>query len=35
MYTPFHFKADFINNMDHVRIRVLNPRQWALAKKGE
>ena len=35
MYSIHHFKADLINNMDHMRIRVLNPRQWSLAKKGE
>ena len=28
-----HFKPDLINNMDHMRISVLNPRQWPLAKQ--
>ena len=32
MYTPF--KSDLINDMDHAHFRVLNPRQWSLAKES-
>ena len=29
-----HFKPDLINSIDHMRIRVLNPHQWSLAKQS-
>ena len=28
-----HFKSNLIINMDHMRIRILNPRQWSLTKE--
>ena len=29
-----HFKSELINSMDHIRILVLNPRQWSLATQS-
>ena len=29
-----NFKSDLINNMDHMRISLLNPRQWSLSKQS-
>ena len=29
-----HFKLHTNNNMGHMRISVLNPRQWSLAKQS-